>query len=299
HFGLGGGVIDGLVVVEKPAGWTSHDVVARCRKVYGQKRVGHSGTLDPDATGVLLVGLGRVTRLLRFLTDLRKTYAGEVVLGTATSTLDSSGDVVGTWDMGGVGLADVQAAAEAFVGAIQQIPPMVSAVKIGGKRLHELARAGEEVERPPRPVTVYRLDVSAGREPGVFAIEVECSSGTYIRTLAADIGTALGGGAHLRNLRRTAIGSFTTADAHPLESLDLTHVLPAAEAMRDYPSATVAAAAADDVAHGRAVEPHTDGPWAVIGPAGDLLAVYEGARPAVVLPLDEGQGGGGVGSISG
>src|SRR5688500_17166019 len=139
--------IDGLVVVDKPAGGTSHDVVARCRKIFGQKRVGHSGTLDPDATGVLLVGLGRATRLLRFLTDLPKSYVGDLVLGTSTSTLDAAGEVTGTWDMGAVTLADVRAAALAFVGEIQQIPPMVSAVKVGGKRLHELARAGVEVER--------------------------------------------------------------------------------------------------------------------------------------------------------
>src|SRR4051812_16215401 len=134
----------GVVVVDKPAGWTSHDVVARCRRIFGQKRVGHSGTLDPDATGVLLVGLGPATRLLRFLTDLRKSYECEVVLGVATSTLDAAGEVVGTWDMAAVGLDDVRAAAADFVGDIEQIPPMVSAVKVDGKRLHELARQGIE-----------------------------------------------------------------------------------------------------------------------------------------------------------
>src|SRR5207249_12003566 len=134
---------DGLVVVDKPSGWTSHDVVARCRKIFGQKRVGHSGTLDPDATGVLLVGLGRVTRLLRYLTDLPKSYEGEVVLGAATSTLDSSGEVVAEWDMSSVALEEVRAAAAGFVGSIMQVPPMVSAVKVGGRRLHALARAGE------------------------------------------------------------------------------------------------------------------------------------------------------------
>src|SRR5688572_8362561 len=212
--------IDGLVVVDKPAGWTSHDVVARCRRVFGQKRIGHSGTLDPDATGVLLVGLGRVTRLLRWLTDLPKTYAGEIVLGVATSTLDASGEVVGEWDMASVGVDDVRAVvASSFVGPILQVPPMVSAVKVDGQRLHALARAGVEVEREPRPVTVHRFDVAPGASPGVFAIEVECSSGTYIRSLAADVGAALDGGAHLRNLRRTAIGSFGLGEARPLEAL--------------------------------------------------------------------------------
>src|SRR5438270_6277971 len=130
--------VDGVVVIDKPAGWTSHDVVARCRKIFQQRRVGHSGTLDPDATGVLLVGLGKVTRLLRYLTELPKTYEGTLMLGVATSTLDASGEVVGEWDMGAVDLAQVQAAATAFVGEIQQVPPMVSAVKVGGRRLHEL-----------------------------------------------------------------------------------------------------------------------------------------------------------------
>ena len=144
-------MISGLAVVDKPAGWTSHDVVARCRRVFGQRRVGHSGTLDPDATGVLLVGLGRVTRLLRYLTELPKVYVGEVVLGTETSTLDAAGEVTATFDMA-VTDADVQKVLPRFVGSILQIPPMVSAVKIGGRRLHELAREGVEVDRPPRPV---------------------------------------------------------------------------------------------------------------------------------------------------
>jgi tRNA pseudouridine55 synthase len=275
-------VIDGLVVVDKPAGWTSHDVVARCRKLFGQKRIGHSGTLDPDATGVLLVGLGRVTRLLRFLTDLPKSYVGEVILGVSTSTLDSSGEVTGEWDMSSVSLDQVRAAAAALTGPILQVPPMVSAVKVGGKRLHELARAGVEVEREARPVTVHRFDVEAGDEPGVYRVEVDCSSGTYIRTLAADLGAALGGGAHLRNLRRTAIGSFTVADAHPLEG-DL-QVLPAADALRDYPSVSVDADTATAISHGKPVpDLGGDQPTAVLDAGGRLLAVYRAGRPEVVL----------------
>ncbi len=179
----------GLVVVDKEAGWTSHDVVARCRRIFGQRRVGHAGTLDPDATGVLLVGLGRATRLMRFLTALPKTYVAEIVLGTNTSTLDASGDIVGKWDMYGVTLAQVQEAAAALTGTIEQIPPMVSAVKIGGRRLHELARQGIEVDRPARRVQVSRFDVEAIPErPGVFRAEVECSSGTYIRVSGAGRG---------------------------------------------------------------------------------------------------------------
>ena len=196
----------GLAVVDKEPGWTSHDVVARCRRIFGQRRVGHAGTLDPDATGILLVGIGRVTRTLRFLTALGKQYEGEVVLGKATSTLDASGEVTGTWDMSAVTLTEVRSAAATLTGAIEQVPPMVSAVKIDGRRLHELARAGLEVDRPARPVTVSRFDViSPGDEPGTFRVVVECSSGTYIRVLAEDLAAHLGTIGHLSALRRTAV----------------------------------------------------------------------------------------------
>ncbi|HZN13002.1 MAG TPA: tRNA pseudouridine(55) synthase TruB [Acidimicrobiales bacterium] len=274
---------DGLVVIDKPPGWTSHDVVARCRKIFGLKRVGHSGTLDPDATGVLLVGLGRLTRVLRYLTVLPKSYVGEIVLGTATSTLDAAGDVVATFDMSRITAADVERAAATLVGDIEQIPPMVSAVKVGGRRLHEVARAGEEVERAPRPVTVTRFDVRPAAEAGVYTAEVDCSSGTYVRTLAADVGTALGGGAHLRNLRRTAIGSFTLADATPLEAVVAESAIAPASALRDYPSAVIDDDEVIAVSHGRTLTPRFEGPWRVLDAAGDLLAVYEGAAASVVL----------------
>jgi tRNA pseudouridine55 synthase len=272
--------VDGLVVVDKPAGWTSHDVVARCRKIFGQKRVGHAGTLDPDATGVLLVGLGRVTRLLRFLTDQPKSYECEVVLGVATSTLDAAGDVVGEWDMTGVPAADVAAAALQFVGDIEQVPPMVSAVKIGGRRLHDLARAGVEVDRPARPVTVHRLDITPSVSPTVYRMLVECSSGTYVRTLAADLGAALGGGAHLRALRRTASGSFTVADAVPLDVVGVEHVLSPADAVRHLPRVVVGDELAADIAHGKVLAAESaewrgEGPWAVVSAnGGALLAIY-------------------------
>ena len=158
--GGAGGTSDGLVVVDKPAGWTSHDVVGRCRRLFGQRRVGHAGTLDPGATGVLVVGLGRATRLLRFIGELPKSYAGEVVLGVATSSLDQDGEVVARWDMEGVSLEQLRQAAAGLTGDLLQVPPMVSAVKVGGRRLHQLARAGVEVEREARPVTVYRFAVT-------------------------------------------------------------------------------------------------------------------------------------------
>ena len=284
---------NGVVVVDKPAGWTSHDAVARCRRIFGQKRVGHAGTLDPDATGVLVVGLGRATRLLRYVTDLAKSYEGEVVLGVATSTLDAAGEETGRWDMGSVTLDEVRVAASRFVGDIDQVPPMVSAVKIGGRRLHTLARAGVEVDRPPRRVTVHRFDVDATADNGVFRVTVECSSGTYIRSLAADVGSALGGGAHLRALRRTAIGPFTLADAVPLDDVGPAAVLPPSAAVRHYPSVQVGPDTAAAVATGKVLVDADlgvggDGPWAVMDEAGALLAVYERhpdgrVKPAVVL----------------
>ena len=214
---------DGLLLVDKPAGCTSHDVVDRCRRAFGQRKVGHAGTLDPDATGVLLVGLGKVTRLLRWLSGLGKHYTGEVVLGVATTTLDAGGEVTGTWDMSGVSLEEARAAAARLTGEISQVPPMVSALKVGGRRLHELARQGVEVERSPRTVTVARFDVEfagAGDNGPVLAVDVECSSGTYVRSLAADLGALLGGGAHLRNLRRLAVGPFLVDSAVRLEVLE-------------------------------------------------------------------------------
>jgi tRNA pseudouridine55 synthase len=287
----------GLVVIDKEAGWTSHDVVARCRRIFGQRRVGHAGTLDPDATGVLLVGLGRATRLMRFLTPLQKTYVAEIVLGTSTSTLDASGEVTGRWDMSHVTPDDVRAAAAALTGTIEQVPPMVSAVKIGGRRLHELARQGIEVERPARTVQVYRFDVTPDPErPDVYHAEVECSSGTYIRTLALDLGTALGGGAHIGQLRRTRIGSFGENDMRPLELLTHDAVLTPAQAMRDMDFITVESGIADAIRTGLALDrvpigATGDGPWAMLDDRGNLLAMYEATgtdriKPAVVLSAD-------------
>lgn len=273
------------MVVDKPAGVTSHDVVAQLRRRLGERRVGHSGTLDPDATGLLLVGVGSVTRALRFLTDLPKTYTGEVVLGVETSTLDASGEVTARHDMTGVSVDDARRAAAHLTGPILQVPPMVSALRVDGRRLHELAREGIEVVREPRPVTVHRFDIDSTADPLVFRLEVQCSSGTYVRSLAADLGRLLGGGAHLRHLRRTAVGSFTEADAAPPDEAPL---LPPAEAMRDYERITVDDATAGLIAHGRPL-PAFPGPppWALLGGDGSLLAIYEahgaGSKPAVVL----------------
>src|SRR4051794_29095847 len=281
--------VHGLVVVDKPAGVTSHDVVNLLRRRLGERRIGHAGTLDPDATGVLLVGVGKVTRLLRFLTALGKRYEAEVVFGTTTSTLDDSGEVTGTYAMD-VDAAAVRAAAERLTGEIMQVPPMVSALKVDGRRLHELAREGVEVERAARPVTVHSLAVEPTADPLVCTMHVHCSSGTYVRSLAADLGELLGGGAHLRALRRTAVGSFTLAEAGPPADAPL-H--PPTLAVRDYATLVVDADGAARVRHGRNLlgAGAGDGPWAVVDDRGELLAMYEsdgqgGARPAVVLSVE-------------
>jgi tRNA pseudouridine55 synthase len=288
---------DGIVVVDKPAAHTSHDVVARLRRAIGQRRVGHAGTLDPDATGVLLVGLGRVTRLLRFVPD-HKTYRADILFGVATTTLDAAGDVLDRTPMPVV-REDVEAASCRFIGEIDQLPPMVSAVKVGGRRLHELARRGEDVERAPRRVRIDRL-VLEEFEPGPYPVAtmlVECGSGTYIRSLAADLGSALGGCAHVSKLRRLRVGSFTLDEAHPLDVIEAAPddtILPPRAAVRDLPELRVRGNEARGAAHGvvfpaRLVEGADDaaGPFAVVDDVGTLLGVYErhGAalKPAVVV----------------
>lgn len=283
-------------MVDKPAGWTSHDVVGKLRRVFGLKRVGHAGTLDPAATGVLLVGVGRVTRLMRFLSDTGKVYRGEVGFGVATDTLDAAGQIREQAPMPGLARADVEVAVKAFVGEIQQVPPMVSAIKVGGKRLHELARRGEVVERAPRTVRINRIEVE-DFAPGEFpraTLTVECGSGTYIRSLADDLGRALGGCAHLAALRRLAVGPFGLADARSIEAVEAdpaAALLPPVEAVRHLDRIEVDGPTAEGVRHG-AVFPAPllsagEGPLAVIGPAGELLAVYArgraAARPLVVM----------------
>lgn len=285
--------MQGIALVDKPTDWTSHDVVAKSRGLLGTRKVGHSGTLDPTATGLLILGVGRATRLLGHLSGMDKGYTGEAVLGTATSTLDAAGEVTGTWDMAGLTLADVRAAAATLTGRIAQVPPMVSAKKVGGKRLHELARQGTEVERQPVEVVIHGFEVGEPVEPGVFPVTVSCSSGTYIRSLVDDLGAALGGGAHLRNLRRHRIGPFDVAEAVPLEALTPDRVLPPAEVFR---GRSLLQLDDDDtlrrVRHGQVLPrdvlgaPVDDptGPWPVVDPSGELVAVYVPHRDATAKP---------------
>src|SRR3954451_24438997 len=300
--------VHGMTVIDKPAGVTSHDVVNQLRRHFGEKRIGHAGTLDPGATGVLVVAVGNATRLMRFLSGADKSYVGEVVLGSSTSTLDNEGEVLATFDMSAVTIDDVRrVVAEHLVGDLEQVPPMVSALKVDGRRLHELAREGKEVERAPRPVRIDRYELE-GFVPGAYpraTVLVECSSGTYVRTLAADLGTALGGHAHLASLRRLRVGAFTLAEATELEQLlaDPTpFVLSPADALRGMERIAVDAATASLVATGRVF---TDppfpiegaGPFALVDDHTRLLAVYERRdarlKPSVVIPVDAPDDGGG------
>ncbi|MCH7788637.1 MAG: tRNA pseudouridine(55) synthase TruB [Acidobacteria bacterium] len=282
--------VHGLAVVDKPAGMTSHDVVASLRRTLGTRRVGHSGTLDPAATGVLLLGVGKATRLLRFTDRCPKRYVATMRLGVETSTLDAQGEVTATHDMAGVTFEDAKAAVSTFCGVIEQIPPMVSALKVDGRRLHELAREGIEVEREPRSVTIHSLSVAPGSTPDRLDLDVLCSSGTYVRTLAADIGAALGGGAHVETLRRLSIGDFTDDMATGLDDIELR---PVGDLVAHLGHLEVDQNDAARVGHGQLLAPERfatlgEGPFAVIGPTGELLAVYERSadriKPAVVLP---------------
>ncbi|MEN3001585.1 MAG: tRNA pseudouridine(55) synthase TruB [Armatimonadota bacterium] len=211
--------MDGVLNLNKPTGMTSHDVVGRIRATIRQKEVGHTGTLDPMADGVLVLCLGRATRLTPYLQALPKKYRGTIQFGIRTTTQDIEGEIFSQIPAPHLTLEQVQAAAQEFIGRIQQIPPMYSAVKIEGKRLYELAREGKEVERPPRTVTIYTLQIEEW-QPGEFPTArfyLECSAGTYVRTLASDIGDRLGVGAHLKQLTRLAVGHFRLEEAQPLE----------------------------------------------------------------------------------
>ena len=287
--------MDGVLVCDKPAGMTSHDVVARVRRLAGQRRVGHGGTLDPPATGVLVLALGRATRLLPFLPTEPKRYLATVAFGAETDTLDAAGTVTATADASGVGEAGLLAAMAGFLGPQQQVPPMVSAIKVGGERLYAKARRGEQVERAPRPIVIHELELlgfTAGERP-LARIEVACSGGTYVRSLAADLGQALGTLAHLASLRRTAVGRFTEQEARTLEDLagagELeAAVLDPATAMGPEAVRALTPAEAADLATGRTLDPTGRGdPVAAVGPDGRLVAVIQDsagrARPKVVL----------------
>ncbi|HEX5540280.1 MAG TPA: tRNA pseudouridine(55) synthase TruB [Micromonospora sp.] len=288
---------DGLIVVDKPAGMTSHDVVARIRRLARTRRVGHGGTLDPMATGVLVIGVGRATRLLTYVIGTDKSYRATLRLGQSTVTDDAEGEIVATVSADRVGDDDIRTGLAALTGEIDQVPSAVSAIKIDGQRAYKRVRDGEQVRLAARRVIISRLDVLAIRrpEPAVIDVDIDvtCSSGTYIRAIARDLGAALAVGGHLTALRRTAVGDFTLADAAALPELaerapDVVDLPLAAAARRLFPQRQVDADEARVLSHGGPLdEAGIIGPYAVFGPDGALIAIVSErggrARAEIVL----------------
>jgi tRNA pseudouridine55 synthase len=285
----------GLVIVNKPGGMTSHDVVARVRRLAGTRKVGHAGTLDPMATGVLVVGVEKATRLLGYLTLTEKEYDATIRLGQSTSTDDAEGEITGTTPAADVSAETLMTAVARLTGEIEQVPPAVSAVKVDGQRAYRLTRAGTAPELRARPVTVYEFTVTGTRRDGdLLDVEatVRCSSGTYIRALARDLGAALGTGGHLTRLRRTRVGGYRIGGARTLEQLaEQFEVLPLAQAAAAaFPSRTLTADEARRLAHGgrlAVAQAPVAGPAAAYAPDGTLIALVTEeagqARPLVVF----------------
>lgn len=272
----------GLVVVHKPGGITSHDVVARLRRLADTRKVGHAGTLDPMATGVLLIGVNRATRLLGHLMLTRKGYDATIRLGVSTTTDDGEGEIVSQTSAAGVSEEAIRAALALFVGDIEQVPSAVSAIKVNGQRAYDLVRAGEQVTLAARPVTIDSLEVGSVRrdeERVDVDISVACSSGTYIRAIARDLGATLGVGGHLAALQRTSVGPFDLADASTLEQLaEKFEMVPIAEvAARCFPSYTLDDEETRAVAVGRKLEIDLGsvGPVALFDQGGTFMALYE------------------------
>lgn len=252
--------MNGIILVDKPQDWTSHDVVAKLRGVLHERRIGHSGTLDPLATGLLVVFVGRATRAVEFAEADSKEYLAGLRLGVSTDTQDITGNIVAE----SAALPDEAALREAlgrFIGDIEQIPPMYSAIKIGGKKLYELARRGESVERAPRKITVSAIDI-AGRDGDDYILNISCSKGTYVRTLCSDIGEALGCGACMSSLRRTRAGVFSVDDAHSLADIEAAVregrlsdiILPVDTLFASFPKLTVSQSAAKRLKNGNIIK---------------------------------------------
>jgi tRNA pseudouridine55 synthase len=284
-----------LVIVDKPPTWTSHDVVGKLRRLAGTRRVGHAGTLDPMATGVLVVGIEKATRMLGHLALTEKQYDATIRLGQATNTDDAEGEIIATASAAGVTAAAIQAAAKALTGPIEQIPPQVSAVKIQGKRAYKRVRDGERVTLAARSVVVHAFEVGEPQasESGLVDVtaSVTCSSGTYIRALARDLGEALGVGGHLTRLRRTRVGPFDLSMARTIEQLGTSfEAMSMAEAAGiAFPRRDVEEREARTISHGGRLAPAGlgPGPVAVYGPDGGLLALVEedgtAAKPLAVF----------------
>jgi tRNA pseudouridine55 synthase len=271
------------VIVDKPSGWTSHDVVGRVRRLAGTRKVGHAGTLDPMATGVLVVGVERATRLLGRLALTDKEYDATIRLGAATTTDDAEGEVVSSTPAGDLGAEAITAAMAPLTGSIEQVPSSVSAIKVEGRRSYARVRAGEDVDLPARPVTVEAFELGELRRQDDVVdadVRVICSSGTYVRALARDLGETLGVGGHLTMLRRTRVGPFDLASAHTLDELESDFVVTDLDraARSSFPTLDLGDTQAADVRFGRSlpgVALGSDGPVALFDPAGHFLALYE------------------------
>lgn len=281
----------GVVIVDKPSAVTSHQVVGRLRRLLGTRKIGHAGTLDPMATGVLILGVNRATRLLGHLALHDKRYLATLRLGASSNTDDADGEVIPVADASSITRSMIDSALDAQRGDILQVPTSVSAIKVAGRRAYELARAGQAVELKPRPVTISSLKIISVRTAGPFVdvdLDVECSSGTYVRAIARDLGAALGVGGHLTALRRTRIGRYELADAVVLGE-EPPPLMPMADAARlSFPVVAVTAEEATDIGFGRPIARAVlQRPTGMIGPDGRLLALYEpassGARPLAVL----------------
>jgi tRNA pseudouridine55 synthase len=282
------------VIVDKPAGMTSHDVVGRCRRFFGTRKVGHAGTLDPMATGVLVVGIERATKILGLLTATDKSYAGTIRLGQTTSTEDAEGEVLQTFSAVHLTDAAIEAAIAGLRGPIDQIPSAVSAIKVNGQRAYKLAREGQTVELAARRVRIERFDVVAVRRTGGFVdvdVDVDCSSGTYIRALARDVGMTLGVGGHLTALRRTRVGRYGLAEAHTLDQLaespQLSHTLDEA-CLLGFPRRDLTDAESESASNGRALAPiGIDGVYAATAPDGRVIALLadDGSRTQSIVVI--------------
>ncbi|NWO16478.1 MAG: tRNA pseudouridine(55) synthase TruB [Corynebacterium sp.] len=266
----------GLVVVDKPAGMTSHDVVSRVRREFGTRKVGHAGTLDPMATGVLILGIERGTKFLAHMVTATKAYNATISLGASTTTDDFEGEIISQTSAAHITDAEILSAIANLTGDIMQKPAKVSAIKIDGKRAYQRVRDGEDVDIPARPVTVNRFAVLESRQsPREVDVVVECSSGTYIRSLARDLGEALGVGGHLTTLRRTEVGPFSLDDASPLDSMELSLNLDEA-LVRCYPRLDVTAEESHKLAMGQWLEPRgVKGTYAAVGPDGRSIALVK------------------------
>lgn len=292
---------DGLAVIDKPEGWTSHDVVARMRRILGTRKVGHAGTLDPMATGVLVLGVGRGTKLLTYLVGTDKTYLATIRLGASTVTDDREGEVLTRTEAGGLDEQAVRGAVRGLTGELDQVPSAVSAIKVDGRRAYARVRAGEQVALPARRVTISRfevLNVRRDRADGLGVVDldvvVDCSSGTYIRALARDLGVALGVGGHLTALRRTRVGPFDLAEARTLDQLagdaEITTLEAAARSV--FPVRELTQDEARRLAHGQRLVRTASGddaaPRAAFAPDGTLVAIVSEAgpdcRPLLVIP---------------